>query len=1000
VLSSGGRLAGGAGMVLKVGVVAAAMVTALLTSIAPADALEIRFQETPVAGWSVNGVVYAVHLSGETVYVGGSFSAAVSPEGDITRERHNLAAFDRVSGELLSFRADTNSTVRGISADGNTVWVGGYFTEIGGEAHNRIAALNATTGAVRSGFSADINGRVWDVEFAAGKVFVAGEFGSVSAASHRRVASLDPVTGSPDSGFSARGSGTVRTLAYSEANETLYAGGSFTSIGGTSRDQLAGLDPATGNAKGVAFAKPGSLVHEVDVHSDGSMVFAAVGGTENRVHAWSTASGSKRWNRRAMGDVQAVGYEDGRVYFGFHEGYGGSTSVRMLAANASNGSLDNSFRPSINSFYGVWAIDAAPGGLIAGGEFTRVEGVKARRVAIFPRDGIPDLQPPSRPGGIYAHAASATSIEVAWEPSTDDVGVHQYIVRRDGAMVGTSPVATYLDTGLQPSAEYRYTIEAIDSVERSSGQSVGTTLATWSTVVAPGATWRYTDVGSAPSGWKQVGFDDSGWQSGNAQLGFGEGDEATAIERGEIAYYFRHEFATPGGREVLDAAVALVRDDGAVVYVNGTEVLRSNMPSGPITAATPAASTTGGGDESRWFTGVVSASLFRPGTNVIAVEVHQRNTNSSDVSFDLAVDGELSDEPYDQVKPTKPKGLVATAKSPTRIRLDWRAASDNRAVAGYRVFRDGVEIGFTEKLKYVDRGLEPERKYRYKVRAVDTSLNSGPRSRIRRATTLPDTDPPTKPRRFELRSATGSTVTLGWNPSKDNVAVDHYIVRRDGTTIASTTDTSYVMTGLDPLTEYHFAVRAVDSSGNKSAKAHENGETTPLIVTFTAVAAGSAWRYHDEGDDLGEAWRNRNYDDSGWDSGSAELGYGDGDESTVVGSGPDNDHHITTYFRAEFSIGSPDEVPVMLLRMVRDDGAVVYLNGTEVARSNMPGGTINFRTRATAGVSGSAERDWHEFFIDTSVIRSGRNVVSVEIHQSGPRSSDISFDLALIANPQ
>jgi hypothetical protein len=207
------------------------------------------------------------------------------------------------------------------------------------------------------------------------------------------------------------------------------------------------------------------------------------------------------------------------------------------------------------------------------------------------------------------------------------------------------------------------------------------------------------------------------------------------------------------------------------------------------------------------------------------------------------------------------------------------------------------------------------------------------------------------------------------------------------------------MSGLDPLTDYHFAVRAVDSSGNKSPKAHANGSTTPLIVTFSPLAAGSAWRYNDAGDDLGEAWRGSEYDDAVWPAGSAQLGYGDGDEVTIVDGGPASNRHMTTYFRTSFEIGSTDEVAVMLLRLLRDDGALVYLNGTEVVRSNMPSGDINFRTRAAQGVAGSDETAWHEFLIDRSLLRAGRNVLAVEIHQVGTRSSDISFDLELVANP-
>jgi hypothetical protein len=85
-----------------------------------------------------------------------------------------------------------------------------------------------------------------------------------------------------------------------------------------------------------------------------------------------------------MGDVQAVRYHRGTVYFGFHEGFAGDTTVRLLAADSDTGALEN-WRPAVNSFYGVWSLDATDAALAAGGEFTIVSGVPTRAVAIFRR---------------------------------------------------------------------------------------------------------------------------------------------------------------------------------------------------------------------------------------------------------------------------------------------------------------------------------------------------------------------------------------------------------------------------------------------------------------------------------------------------------------------------------------------------------------------------------------------------------------------------------------
>jgi hypothetical protein len=83
------------------------------------------------------------------------------------------------------------------------------------------------------------------------------------------------------------------------------------------------------------------------------------------------------------------------------------------------------------------------------------------------------------------------------------------------------------------------------------------------------------------------------------------------------------------------------------------------------------------------------------------------------------------------------------------------------------------------------------------------------------------------------------------------------------------------------------------------------------------------------------------------------------------------------------------------LRLKRDDGAVVYVNGVEVARSNMPGGTITYLTTTPSTIGGSAESVFNVFSIPASALQNGTNVIAVEIHQRSGGSSDISFDASL-----
>jgi len=96
-------------------------------------------------------------------------------------------------------------------------------------------------------------------------------------------------------------------------------------------------------------------------------------------------------------------------------------------------------------------------------------------------------------------------------------------------------------------------------------------------------------------------------------------------------------------------------------------------------------------------------------------------------------------------------------------------------------------------------------------------------------------------------------------------------------------------------------------------------------------------KYLDNGTDQGTAWQASSFDDSTWASGNAEFGYGDGGEATVVSYGPSPDNkYITTYFRKAFQVTNLSAYFKFTFDLIRDDGAAVYVNGTEVYRNNMP----------------------------------------------------------------
>ncbi len=112
-----------------------------------------------------------------------------------------------------------------------------------------------------------------------------------------------------------------------------------------------------------------------------------------------------------------------------------------------------------------------------------------------------------------------------------------------------------------------------------------------------------------------------------------------------ITTWFRKSFTATNLNRLSGLTLRLLRDDGAVVYLNGTEIFRSNLPNGPITAGTLALSDANGADETtHYYTTNLPPQILQEGTNVLAVEVHQASATSSDLVFDLELTGLLGPE--------------------------------------------------------------------------------------------------------------------------------------------------------------------------------------------------------------------------------------------------------------------------------------------------------------------------------------------------------------------
>ncbi|MBK1896344.1 alkaline phosphatase PhoX [Chryseobacterium paridis] len=151
----------------------------------------------------------------------------------------------------------------------------------------------------------------------------------------------------------------------------------------------------------------------------------------------------------------------------------------------------------------------------------------------------------------------------------------------------------------------------------------------------------------------------------------------------------------------------------------------------------------------------------------------------------------------------------------------------------------------------------------------------------------------------------------------------------------------------------------------------------------------ASWRYKDNNQAQVDQWKDTNFDITSWSTGNGPLGYGDPVTTTI------NTGLTAAYFAKDFTVNLADLSDTMELGVMRDDGIVVYLNGVEVVRDNMPTGTIAFNTPSVTTIDGAAESVYNLFSIPKSKFVNGSNRISIELHNRTGQSSDLRIDAYL-----
>lgn len=383
------------------GVVLLAVSMAVLAMASVADAAVVGSK--PIQTWQANGTVRAEVISGNTVYLGGSFTsmlpAGSTGSGAVTR--NGAAAINLDTGALLPWNPNvTGGTVYAIETSGSNVYLGGGFSTVGGATnHKKIVEVNNSTGAIVTGFKPPTpNKTVRGITVSGSNVFIGGAFTTMGGASHPFVVKANATTGALDTSWAPVVDAEVHAIAVDPTGTRVVLGGFFRNLNGASFIGVGAVNNTTGatvpwawHTSDLQTFRPFQILRFTQ---DGNTLFGAGTGNGGELLSWNIADGTLNYVAGTNGNVVDMAVLDGFVYFGGHfQGYCGlvpgnnfctvqATRDKLVALDETTGALQ-SWHPAVNTTLGVEALAAGDGSVTVGGEFTKIGGVAQTHHAQF-----------------------------------------------------------------------------------------------------------------------------------------------------------------------------------------------------------------------------------------------------------------------------------------------------------------------------------------------------------------------------------------------------------------------------------------------------------------------------------------------------------------------------------------------------------------------------------------------------------------------------------------
>ena len=950
---------------------------------------------------------------------------ALNPTTGATDTSWKLTVENRLTGGVLQ--------VHDVAVRGNDVFLGGAFTHLtggsaGGTVFSRsMAQVSAVDGTPRSDWNPNLNGTVNAVDPATdgARVYAAGFFDTSNGAPAFRAAAVQTVAGAPLATPSWTPTWSTTNKTYQRAIDQV---GDNVVVGGSEHSLFTFSTSTFNRITGHIMMDKGDIQ---DITSDKGVLYAGCHCNQFNY------SNSYTWPSLSAGWTQA----DAIGWFG--------------AYDAATGATIPSFTPDMTMRLGsgVWAIKVDTNGRVwAGGDMVTA-ATKAKASAWaggFTRFAPADVTPPTTPTGLKQSSATTTSVTLSWAGSTDNSGSVHYQVLRDDRVVDTTSNKTLT---VPKGGNNRFFVRAADASGNVSAStrvlSLGTsgtppsasfttsTTRNQLTVDASGSSatggsissyrWDFGDGGVAAGVTTSHAFPAAGTYI--VTLTVTDSGGLTTTSSSAVTVAAPPTNAAPAdayGRAVYDSSPTfyyrLGEQSGTVAKDAGPDAL-DGAYSGSYTLGTPGA-LAGNTDTA------VTMSSSNSGLVVDPFSVDSPSTYSEEIWFKTSTNrgGKLigfgsrtsgTSDHYDRHIYMQDDGrLVFGAYTGNTVTVTTASPyNDNvwHCVVATQSPSDGMKLYVDGQLKGSDPNGVAENYTGYWRIGGDTTWGSSSAyfdGALDEAAVYDSALSPTAVADHYQRGTAGAATNAAPKASFTSSVTNLDVAFDAGASNDSDGSiSSYAWdfgdgtqgTGRTPAHTY-----AASGSYTVTLTVRDNGnltDTTTAKVDVTAapappvedvvVAKGGNWNWRYAAGAPPTDWNSRTFDASNWNNGAAALGFG----STGLGTDIDtfattSDRPRASYFTKSFQVSNSSKVTKLVLDTVADDGVVVYVNGVEVGRSNMPTGDITYLTFApSARNTTTANSNPLVFDVPTSLLVDGTNTVAAETHLNYRGTRDMSFDL-------